>query len=204
MNDGFCIGTQAYCVKSQLKMACCRLSDSGLGNVLHFFLSVGEKKRGNGRSRASRRGWSRWRSPAETLSINRPPSPPPSSFSLLLILFHLSSSLLFLLLLLLLLSSFSPYVSISHPRGKKSNKKYPSSHRRGGNIESFSRKGNEKLENVFNWNAFQTSFFPLFLSPIIPSFNSQCYKETSNWKVRIENLVEYYTVHVLPMLLGVI
>jgi hypothetical protein len=147
MNDWFCIGTQALlCERVSSRW---RVADSNEGKNLLDPLSYSDMERRN------RRGWSCWRSPAETLSINGPRKPPPFSFKSLF---------------------FSPYVSIrksiSHPsaelnRGKKSNKKYPSRHRQEGgkmgDIESFflgkeTRKKRE-LENVFNWNAFQHILF---------------------------------------------
>lgn len=124
--------TSSIVWESQLKMACCRLQRRE--NLLDP-LSYSDMERRN------RRGWSCWRSPAETLSINGPRKPPPFSFKSLF---------------------FSPYVSIrksiSHPsaelnRGKKSNKKYPSRHRQEGgkmgDIESFFfwERIREKIEN---------------------------------------------------------
>ncbi len=132
MNDWFCIGTQALlCERDSSRW---RVADSNEGKNLLDPLSYSDMERRN------RRGWSCWRSPAETLSINGPRKPPPFSFKSLF---------------------FSPYVSIrksiSHPsaelnRGKKSNKKYPSRHRQEGgkmgDIESFFlEKETRKIEN---------------------------------------------------------
>ena len=146
---GFASEHKPYCVwESQLKMASCRLQRKETYCIPSHILTKNEG-----------RGWSCWRSPAETLSINGPTKPP---------LFFLFLSPLF----------FSPYVSIrksiSHPsaelnRAKKSNKKYPSRHRQeeggggGKDIESYSfffkeNEKNRELENVYNWNAFQHIF----------------------------------------------